>query len=70
MPTPDHFTFMRNEAAYVDRAPDPQRECRACDNYTDKGSWKRCDKGGFFVRPSGTCRHFDAALVQSSPTDV
>lgn len=64
MRTPDHFTYMRNAAGYSDRAPDPQQQCRHCDNFeAGPSDQHRCNRGRFFVRKGGTCKNFDAATV-------
>lgn len=80
----NHFSMAVKAAEYVCPATDGSRVCGRCEHLTAKVQWKRCDHGGFFVQPKGTCRHFtpkeiasdDARdnglreLVQIGPTDV
>jgi hypothetical protein len=50
----------------------PRRDfCASCKHVRAQGADLRCVKGSFFVRPSGTCKEFEAgAKVAIGPTDV
>lgn len=58
MPRLSHFSMQIRAAEYIDRAPNEAQSCGQCEQLTVKTQWKRCDKGGFFVRSTGTCKHF------------